>query len=91
MHELSSTSDRRVVLITGMSRGLGLRLGAAFWQTGVDIFGTARDRPALEAIAKRLAATPVRAGQRIGIVDADLRDAAAPDAIVQRCREELGS
>ena len=88
--ELSEKPDDRVVLITGMSRGLGERLARAFWQTGADVFGTARDLAALEALAGVLAAAPVRVGQRIAVAAADLRDASAPAAIVRECRDQLG-
>src|SRR5260370_5173021 len=89
MLEPSSKGNRRVVLITGMSRGLGERLATAFWQSGVDIFGTARDLKALRAVSERLAAAPVRMGQRIAIADADLRDAAAPGLIIAQCLDRL--
>src|SRR6476620_8287548 len=82
--------SRRIVLITGMSRGLGERLATAFWQTGVDVFGTARDLKALRAVSERLGATPVRMGQRIDVADADMRDAAAPGLIVGQCLDRLG-
>jgi 3-oxoacyl-[acyl-carrier protein] reductase len=90
MRELSDLPNRRVVLITGMSRGLGERLATAFWKTGVDLFGTARDFAALEAVAGRLAAAPVRAGQRIAVANADLGDAAAPGSVVRQCWDRLG-
>jgi 3-oxoacyl-[acyl-carrier protein] reductase len=90
MLEPSSEGNRRIVLITGMSRGLGERLASAFWQTGVDIFGTARDLNALRAVSERLGAAPVRTGQRIVVADADLRDAAAPGLIVGQCLDRLG-
>jgi 3-oxoacyl-[acyl-carrier protein] reductase len=73
-----------------MSRGLGKRLAAAFWQTGMDVFGAARDSAALEVVAAQLTAAPVRAGQRIEVARVDLREAAAPGAIVRQCRDRLG-
>jgi NAD(P)-dependent dehydrogenase (short-subunit alcohol dehydrogenase family) len=90
MLETLDSNGRRVVLITGMSRGLGERLAAAFWQTGVDVFGTARDLTALEALADRLQGAPVRAGQRVAVMQADLRDVAAPAAIIRQCCEQMG-
>jgi NAD(P)-dependent dehydrogenase (short-subunit alcohol dehydrogenase family) len=90
MGEPPSFPDRQVVLITGMSRGLGERLATEFWKKGVDLFGTARDQQALEAVAKRLAVAPVRPGQRIAVVSADLADAAAPEFIVRQCWDQLG-
>lgn len=88
--ELPSAPDCQVVLITGMSRGFGERLATAFWSTGADLFGTARDLQALEAVARRLAAKPVREGQRIAVVEADLENAAAPAFVVGRCWDQLG-
>jgi NAD(P)-dependent dehydrogenase (short-subunit alcohol dehydrogenase family) len=88
--EQSQKPNNRVVLITGMSRGLGERLARAFWQAGTDIFGTARDLGELESVAKSLASAPARVGQRIVVARADLRDAASPAAIVRQCRDQLG-
>lgn len=90
MAETSDSADRRVVLITGMSRGLGETLATAFWRSGADIFGAARDLAALRAVADRLEAAPVRSGQRIAVMQADLRDPAAPAAIVAQCADQFG-
>lgn len=90
MAELPSAPDRQVVLVTGMSRGLGKRLATAFWSRGADLFGTARDLQALEAVARKLAASPVRTGQRIAVVEADLGNAAAPAYVVRQCWDQLG-
>src|SRR4051794_31511456 len=83
-------SDDQVVLITGMSRGLGEWLARAFWRAGFNVFGTARDAVALEAVVGGLAIAPMRVGQRVAIACADLRDATAPRAIVQQCMDQLG-
>jgi 3-oxoacyl-[acyl-carrier protein] reductase len=88
--EMPSHPDRRVVLITGMSRGFGERLATAFWSTGFDLFGTARDLHALEAVARKLAASPVRTGQRIAVIKADLGNAAAAELVVRECWDQLG-
>jgi 3-oxoacyl-[acyl-carrier protein] reductase len=90
MAETSESADRRVVLITGMSRGLGEKLAAVFWQTGADILGVARDLAALRAVADRLEVAPARSGQRIAVMQADLRDPAAPAAIVAQCCDQFG-
>jgi NAD(P)-dependent dehydrogenase (short-subunit alcohol dehydrogenase family) len=88
--EMPSQPGRQVVLITGMSRGFGERLATAFWSTGADLFGTARDLQALEAVARKLMASPARAGQRIAVVKADLENAAAPEFVVRQCWDQLG-
>lgn len=90
MGGLPSSLERQVVLLTGMSRGLGQRLAAAFWSRGADLFGTARDLQALEAVARKLAASPVRAGQRIAVVKADLENDGAPEFVVRQCWDQLG-
>lgn len=90
MSQSSAMSDRRVVLITGMSRGFGECVATAFWQAGADIFGTARDVAALDLVAERLMAAPVRPGQRIAVAGADLADPSAPHRLVQQCRDQLG-
>jgi 3-oxoacyl-[acyl-carrier protein] reductase len=82
--------DNRVVLITGMSRGLGERLGRAFWQSGADIFGVARDPAALASVAASLSATPTRNGQAVKVLSCDLTHPNAASAVVSRCVEELG-
>ncbi|MEY2503408.1 MAG: 3-oxoacyl-[acyl-carrier protein] reductase [Verrucomicrobiota bacterium] len=90
MPDLRGSPGRRVVLITGMSRGLGMRLATAFWCAGFNIFGTARDLPVLEASADKIRTVPAQTGQRIAVAGADLRDPAAPTALVARCIAEFG-
>lgn len=90
MMQSSALTDRRVVLITGMSRGFGECLATAFWQSGADIFGTARDIASLASVSERLKAAPVRVGQRIAVAGADLADPASPRNVVRQCREQLG-
>jgi NAD(P)-dependent dehydrogenase (short-subunit alcohol dehydrogenase family) len=80
----------RVVLITGMSRGLGERLAKAFWQSGADIFGVARDGEALDLVAADLIAKPTRQGQTVKVFETDLLQADAATTIVARCLAEFG-
>ncbi len=68
----------KTVLVTGASRGLGMRLAEVFWTSGADVFLTARSSPLLEQLKARLASEDRR--QRIGSVCVDL---ALPDSAEQ--------
>lgn len=63
---MSEATDRKVALIVGASRGLGLGLAKAFLAKGWDVIATVRDargRAALDALA---------AGDRLSIVTLDI-------------------
>ncbi|MFZ5736404.1 SDR family NAD(P)-dependent oxidoreductase [Rhodopseudomonas palustris] len=87
---MTAVIDQRVVLITGMSRGFGECLARHFWRAGADLFGVARDGDALGRIAADLATDPVRPGQRVATMAADLASAAAAPALIARCLAEFG-
>ncbi len=73
-------------LITGASRGLGARIAHAFWEAGASLILVARSEASLRDVAAGLADRP---GQRATLVPADLGDAAAPERIVSKARENF--
>ncbi len=70
-------------LITGAARGLGRSIALEFWRRGASL--ALVDREALEECAAELGA---RDGQQIEAIAADLSDAGAPAAIVERLRRK---
>jgi 3-oxoacyl-[acyl-carrier protein] reductase len=75
--------DRRVVLITGASGGIGAAIARTMHRQGaiVALSGTRRD--ALDALAAEL-------GERTFVCPADLRDATEPEALVAAAEDAAG-
>ena len=77
----------RIVLVTGASRGIGLACAARFADAGARVVGVSRS-------AERLAeAQALLARQQLAmaaLIDADLQDAAAAAALVERVERTLG-
>ena len=73
--------NRRSVLITGASSGIGEAFAEVFAQAGFDLVITARREDRLEAVAARLSQ---RHGSRVEVIAADLADPNAPERL---CRE----
>jgi 3-oxoacyl-[acyl-carrier protein] reductase len=76
----------KVALVTGSSRGIGRGIALAFAAEGCDLMLTGRDTPALEEVAKAICAK----GCKAGISVLDLRDPAAPKALVEAVKREFG-
>jgi NAD(P)-dependent dehydrogenase (short-subunit alcohol dehydrogenase family) len=70
-------------IITGASRGLGRSIALEFWAKGANVALVARSRTDLETL--RASLSPV-AGQEAVVVEADLSDPAAPEAVVRQLR-----
>jgi 3-oxoacyl-[acyl-carrier protein] reductase len=78
---ISPAMDSRTVVITGASRGLGLSIAQAFWDTGANLFLVARSGSALEEISERLRRSR-QGGQEIAYVVADLGESETPQRIM---------
>lgn len=79
-------SELGVALVTGASRGIGLAIAERLAGRGWSVALTARSSDSLAAAADKITS----AGGRALWVAADLRDPAAPDAILGEVRERLG-
>ncbi|HQT66445.1 MAG: 3-oxoacyl-[acyl-carrier-protein] reductase [Rhodospirillales bacterium 20-60-12] len=75
--------DGQTALVTGASGGIGAAIAHALHAQGavVALSGTRRD--ALDALAARL-------GQRVHVIEADLADPAAPEALIAACEAAMG-
>ena len=72
-------------IITGSSRGLGAVIAEAMWQAGANLLLIARSEESLRELQNRLSTS--RTGtQRVQVFRADLRDPAAPRAIIAEAR-----
>ena len=77
----------RVAVVTAGSRGIGAATCAALARAGCDVVVNYR----ADAAAAEASAAVVRAaGRRALVIQADVADSAAVDAMVRRAREELG-
>jgi NAD(P)-dependent dehydrogenase (short-subunit alcohol dehydrogenase family) len=78
--------DRKVAVVTGAGRGLGQQMALALAGAGADVVCAARSRDQIEATA-----TAVRAlGRKALALPTDVRSAAACEALIKTCLDELG-
>ena len=79
--------DGKRALVTGGSRGIGRGIALALAEAGADVvIGYRRDTTAAESTCKQIEATGRRGFARA----ADVRDAAAVQAMVEGARDDLG-
>ncbi|MGX5817360.1 3-ketoacyl-ACP reductase [Chitinophaga lutea] len=76
----------KTALVTGGSKGIGKALALALAAEGVNVGITGRNEQALEAVAKEIAATGVKAAW----ASADVKDYAGVEAAVQKITGQLG-
>jgi NAD(P)-dependent dehydrogenase (short-subunit alcohol dehydrogenase family) len=75
--------EGRTALVTGASRGIGAAIAAALDRAGARVALTARNRPALEAVAGEMRNDPI-------VIEADLADPEVPALLVSEAGERLG-
>jgi 3-oxoacyl-[acyl-carrier protein] reductase len=75
--------EGRAALVTGASGGIGAAIARTLHKQGATIALSGTRREALEALAAEL-------GERVAVCPADLRDAAATDALVEAAEAALG-
>jgi len=73
------------IIITGASRGLGVHIAKAMWESGASLLLVARSKDALNDVQKRLESESLP-GQVVHIAVADLRLTTAVDKIIQKGR-----
>ena len=76
----------KVALVTGSSRGIGRGIAVALADGGCDLLLTGRDAAALEEVAKSIRAK----GRKAAVSVLDLREPAAPKALVEAIKREYG-
>ena len=76
--------DGKVALVTGATGGIGAAIAGALHARGAKVALTGRRAAELEALAARL-------GDRAQVFPADLSDAAAPAALVEKVEAGFGS
>jgi 3-oxoacyl-[acyl-carrier protein] reductase len=76
----------KIALVTGASRGIGRAIALELASNGCDLLLTARDRAALESVAK----TAQDIGRKTEIHVADLRDGEAPQALASLAGRRFG-
>ena len=79
-------TQRRVVLVTGASSGIGRAVALGFVATGARVVATARDGDALDSLAADVTAS----GGELTTVVADLIESGAPDAVVDAAHRAYG-
>ncbi len=78
--------EGKIALVTGSSRGIGRGVALALASEGCDLMLTGRDTLALDEVAAAIRAK----GRKAAITVLDLREAAAPAALVAAVQREFG-
>lgn len=75
--------DGKIALVTGASSGIGIGIAEALHAQGATVVLTGRREAELKAVAEKL-------GERAAVIPADLNDAAAPAALVEKVEADHG-
>lgn len=75
--------DGKIALVTGASSGIGIGIAEALHAQGATVVLTGRREAELKAVAEKL-------GERAAVIPADLNDAAAPAALVEKIEADHG-
>lgn len=84
------SSDERVALVTGASRGIGAAIARRLASDGMAVAINSHPDEAMLALAKHVAADIEHEGGRAGVFAADISDAHAVDVMFSRCEEQFG-
>ncbi|MEQ1611046.1 MAG: SDR family NAD(P)-dependent oxidoreductase [Hyphomonadaceae bacterium] len=79
--------DRRIILVTGASRGIGRAAALELAKVGNHVIATARSEKALTKLDDEIAAAT---GRNATLIPLDLRDAAAVDRLASALLERFG-
>ena len=79
-------SDKKIIVITGASRGIGAAIAATLAKTGAHLVLTGRDRAKLQVVADQV----VAAGGTAQAFPCDLRDPAQIDALARQVLADHG-
>lgn len=80
-------TDKRIVLVTGASRGIGRAAALAIAKSGAHVIAAARSEQALTALDDEIKATT---GQSATLIPLDLRDFAAVDRLAGALLDRFG-
>lgn len=86
---MAAPLENRSAIITGASRGLGLKIAEKYVDAGADVLICAREAAALESARERLSERASR-GQKIVARRADVSDARAAASLVEQALGEFG-
>lgn len=87
---MPAVAPRRVALVTGSSRGIGLATARALAEAGYDVALNCSSERGLEALTAEAQALEGRCGVRAVALAADVADRAQADLLVARASEALG-